>query len=218
MSSDRASVARRNFQRYPRWFDPFAGEWRAFSEHPLYSLARKVRDNRELWPTDVPSVWIGGAGAYNFVRFLEAYLPARPPFHKLDVTVGDPLTDSKLSFGWRFVRPSRKRLYADKGARYAVEMFEGYDAQWTESPNPSGLPRTWERADFDLPEDDTYVRVPSGAGSRLWYLLSEAPCVCTPASYWSECDCPFAAEVRYGEPKIGELFAGSVRVATDEAE
>jgi hypothetical protein len=197
-----AQTARENFTRYPRWEDPATGELKALSLNPFYDICRKVQDlaEGEAALFAIVPEWAGRQGLFAFVSYCYASLPARPtPFHVLRTIDGTELL-APSNVRWEFVAPSRKQLYRDE-ARLAFSLFGERDRGavmtegWVEKITP-------------------YVLREKGSWSVDAVLQSD--CLCAPESYWAGCSCAFVTEQRYGDPRIGALFAGSVRGAAEE--
>jgi hypothetical protein len=126
--------------------------WHAMSYHPLYQLTVKSFNDREFWqdstPTEefaewpeyldecrrrVPAVWLDKRwGKYNFLRFVEKYLPPRPPHHYLRATLTSASFVIYWGFhpygtkdpGWaRLMREQPFRLDYDEAARYLTDVY-----------------------------------------------------------------------------------------------
>ncbi len=197
-----AQTAQKLFTKYPLWLDPHRGAMVALSTNPFYDICRKVQDHAEgMFPLySIDASWAGKEGRFAFVTYCFEHLPARPtPFHKIRTIDGTEFLRPG-NVHWEFVPPSRKQLYRDE-ARLALATFGSREGG-------AVMPEGWlEKAMPYLACEKGFWTVPE---------VIQSLCLCSPDSYWPDCDCPLVTELRHGEPRIGELFAGSVRVAAEE--
>ena len=184
-----AKTAAATFTKYPRWFDPFLGEWRAAYLHPLYHHVRKRwwMQYEYLLPDEeryrLPEIWAVTAGWYDLLRFVELYLPPRPPSHEL-AAVRSP--DGSPLFYWRYLKPSARDLMHHEESRRANEMFCDPPDRTEFRPLPAGYflenpPRwrRWARTPADLPDGlgfsmpplpaEHYVSDPPFFDLRSWW-------------------------------------------------
>lgn len=191
-----AQTAAALFTKHPRWLDSTTGEWKAMYLHPYTPLCRSFL--RHLWGwgwgDDLPPCWDGPGSLYNFIRFVETYLPPRPAhLHQLGVTE----KDGRPLFHWRGKDPDRGDHSAEaERARMLhpprpAEPRLNYCCMPTTPPEP----HEWSQAEYDLPDDlppESYVLWPT----LPWWFSDVEVCLCTPESFWVECSCDLARSAR----------------------
>jgi len=184
-------------------------DWWPTSSHRLYQLTVKVLHEPWFWQFEaggedeswlqaldecrrrLPGEWLDPkAGKYNFLRFVETYLPPRPPHHYLRATLTD---DNSLRLHWAFKPYGQagpwqythegvlKRTAVDDEARYLTDLYGVPDFESRGSlplgyfqSNPP-LRHVWS-GPFEMPSDrppEMFVRDPPLSPSRSWTDVHE---------------------------------------------
>ncbi len=235
-----ASTAASSFTKHPRWWSFDSQSWKPMSDHPLYDVTRGTLPKDNVWSDGTtaefggyraiegPAAWSGDFGLYNFLRFIEMYLPPRPTKqHKIGVET----PGGELLFHWYYRPAKRATRYADPALEIEAQRWGSCSGEiearamppltftlhppmihpWssTVTPLPEGSSLVGPRGvGFVLPEGrapERYVRWLPVEPARLPHLSALDGCLCGPDDFWPDCSCPYALEARYGATFEAEI-------------